>query len=65
MKELEKKNLIDNSLLTVSGKSVKYNLIDVKNYDKELKMFSEEFNDTDSIPFSVSRLRKTPMSISI
>lgn len=36
MKELEKKNLIDNSLLTVSGKSVKDNLIDVKNYDNNI-----------------------------
>lgn len=36
MKELEKKNLIDSSLLTVSGKSVKDNLIDVKNYDNNI-----------------------------
>ena len=36
MKELEKKNLIDSSLLTVSGKSVKNNLIDVKNYDNNI-----------------------------
>lgn len=36
MKELEKKNLIDNSLLTVTGKTVKDNLIDVKNYDNNI-----------------------------
>ena len=36
MKELEKKNLIDDSLLTVTGKSVKDNLMNVKNFDNNI-----------------------------
>lgn len=36
MKELEKKNLIDNSLLTVTGNSVKDNLLNVKNIDNNI-----------------------------
>ena len=36
MKELEKKNLIDDSLLTVTGKSVKDNLMNVKNFDSNI-----------------------------
>ena len=29
-------------------------LLDVKNYDKELKVFNEDFNNVDSIPFTAS-----------
>ena len=36
MKELEKKNLINDSLLTVTGKTVKENLANVKNFDEEV-----------------------------
>ena len=36
MKELEKKNLINDSLLTVTGKTVKENLSNVKNFDEEV-----------------------------
>ena len=36
MKELEKKNLINNSLLTVTGKTIKENLANVKNYDNNI-----------------------------
>ena len=36
MKELEKKKLINDSLLTVTGKTVKENLANVKNFDEEV-----------------------------
>ena len=36
MKELEKKNLLDESLLTVTGKTVKENLSNVKNLDNNI-----------------------------
>ena len=36
MKELEKKNLLNESLITVTGKTIKENLKDVKNFDNEI-----------------------------
>ena len=36
MKELEKKNLLNDNLITVTGKTVKENLTNVKNYDNEV-----------------------------
>ena len=36
MKELEKKNLLNESLITVTGKTIKENLKDIKNYDNEI-----------------------------
>lgn len=36
MKELEKKNLLNENLITVTGKTVKENLANVKNYDNEV-----------------------------
>ena len=36
MKELEKKNLLNESLITVAGKTIKENLKDIKNYDNEI-----------------------------
>lgn len=36
MKELEKKNLLNDNLITVTGKTVKENLANVKNYDNEV-----------------------------
>lgn len=35
MKELEKKNLLNESLMTVTGKTIKENLANVKNFDNE------------------------------
>lgn len=35
MKELEKKNLLNETLMTVTGKTIKENLANVKNYDNE------------------------------
>ena len=36
MKELEKKNLLNENLITVTGKTIKENLANVKNYDNEV-----------------------------
>jgi dihydroxy-acid dehydratase len=36
MKELEKKNLLNDNLITVTGKTIKENLANVKNYDNEV-----------------------------
>ena len=36
MKELEKNNLLNESLITVTGKTIKENLKDIKNYDNEI-----------------------------
>lgn len=36
MKELEKKNLINTSLMTVTGKTIKENIADIKNYNTEI-----------------------------
>ena len=36
MKELEKKNLLNEDLMTVTGKTIKENLANVKNYDNEI-----------------------------
>ncbi|MBP3200988.1 MAG: dihydroxy-acid dehydratase [Lachnospiraceae bacterium] len=36
MKELEKKNLLNENIITVTGKTVKENLVNIKNYDNEV-----------------------------
>ncbi len=36
MKELEKKNLLNENIITVTGKTVKENLVNTKNYDNEV-----------------------------
>ena len=36
MKELEKKNLLNDNLITVTGKTIKENISNVKNYDNEV-----------------------------